>query len=487
MSSKFFPLVHYTLDAGKYELLPFRFEPYSEDEVVITNAVGEFHFLHRNKLNQLVDHQLQPSDLDYQHLRARHFLREPSDQAPIELLALKTRTKFHRLSNFTNLHIFVVSLRCDHSCPYCQVSRQSEDKAAFDMTRETADKALDIVFRSPNPAIKIEFQGGEPLLNFDLIKYIVETAEKRNKTENRELAFVIATTLSLATTEILEYCRDHNIYLSSSLDGPEDLHNKNRPRPGRDSYAKFVEGLRKARDIVGYDAVSALMTTSPASLGRVKEIIDEYLKHGFGGIFLRHLSPYGFAIKTKAYQGYDAERWLEFYREGLSYILELNKNGIPFKEHYSSILLTKMLTADNPGFVDLMNPSGAGIAAVVFNYDGDIYASDESRMLHEMGDSSFRIGNLHKNIYEEIFASDALLSLLEDSFTSSIPMCSDCAFEQWCGADPVFHHAMYGDILGRKPESEFCKRTMGIIRYLLEIMRTDKEAKRIFMRWANKC
>lgn len=489
MSSKFLPLVHYTPEQGKYELLPFRFEParFSEDEVVITNAVGEFHFLSRTKLNALVDHQLQPNDPEYQHLRARHFLREQNDQAPIDLLALKTRTKLHRLANFTNLHLFVVSLRCDHSCPYCQVSRQSEDKAAFDMTRETADKGLDIVFRSPNPALKIEFQGGEPLLNFELIKYIVEAAEKRNETAKRELAFVIATTLSLATTEILEFCRDHNIYLSSSLDGPEDLHNKNRPRPGRDSYARFVEGLRKARDIVGYDSVSALMTTSPASLGRVKEIIDEYLKHGFGGIFLRHLSPYGFAIKTKSYQGYDVDVWLKFYREGLDYILELNKMGIPFTEHYSSILLTKMLTADNPGFVDLMNPSGAGIAAVVFNYDGDIYASDESRMLHEMGDSSFRLGNLHKNTYEEIFTSDVLLSLLDDSFTSSIPMCSECTFEQWCGADPVFHHAMYGDILGRKPESEFCRRTMGIIKHLLEIMRTDKEAKKIFMRWANKC
>ncbi len=487
MSSKFFPLVHYTPEQGKYELLPFRFEPFSEDEVVITNAVGEFHFLTRNKLNALVDHKLHPNDPEYQHLRARHFLREQNDQAPIDLLALKTRTKLHRLANFTNLHLFVVSLRCDHSCPYCQVSRQSEDKAAFDMTRETADKGLDMVFRSPNPALKIEFQGGESLLNFELIKYIVEAAEKRNETAKRELAFVIATTLSLVTIDILEYCRDHNINLSSSLDGPEDLHNKNRPRPGRDSYAKFVEGLRKARDIVGYDSVSALMTTSPASLGRVKEIIDEYLKHGFGGIFLRHLSPYGFAIKTKSYQSYDVDVWLKFYREGLDYILELNKMGIPFTEHYSSILLTKMLTADNPGFVDLMNPSGAGIAAVVFNYDGDIYASDESRMLHEMGDSSFRLGNLHKNTYEEIFTSDVLLSLLDDSFTSSIPMCSECTFEQWCGADPVFHHAMYGDILGRKPESEFCRRTMGIIKHLLEIMRTDKEAKKIFMRWANKC
>ena len=139
--------------------------------------------------------------------------------------------------------------------------------------------------------IKIEFQGGEPLLNLDLVKHIVEEAEIRNQTENRDLQFVIATTLSLITTEILEFCRDHGIYLSSSLDGPKDLHNKNRPRHNQDSYDRFVEGLNKARDIVGRDSVSALMTTSPASLDQAKDIIDEYIKLGFDSIFLRHLSP----------------------------------------------------------------------------------------------------------------------------------------------------------------------------------------------------
>ena len=171
----------------------------------------------------------------------------------------------------------------------------------------------------------------------------------------------------------------------------------------------------------------------------------------------------------------------------MDYILALNKQGIRFSEQYSTIILTKMLTVNDPGFVDLMNPSGAGISAVVFNYDGDVYASDESRMLHEMGDSSFKLGNLHKNSYEEIFTSDALLAALEDSFTLSAPMCSECAFEPWCGADPVFHHATFGDVLGKKPESEFCKRSMGVIRYLLEKIKTDPTALSIFKHWVNKC
>ncbi|MBP0624735.1 His-Xaa-Ser system radical SAM maturase HxsB [Cupriavidus consociatus] len=485
--SKFLPLEGFLDSSGTYHLLPFRFEPLNAEEVVLTNAVGEFTFLSREKLDDLVGHRLKPTDSDYVALRSRHFISEEGDEASLELLALKTRTKFNKLANFTNLHLFVVSLRCDHSCQYCQVSRQSEDKGAFDMTRETADKALGLVFQSPNPAIKIEFQGGEPLLNFDLIRYVVDKAERRGQAEGRDLEFVITTTLALATDEILEYCRDHHIYLSSSLDGPEDLHNKNRPRPGRDSHARFVAGLQRARDIVGYDSVSALMTTSPASLNRVRDIIDEYVKHGLSGIFLRHLSPYGFAMKTKSFQAYNAERWLQFYKEGLDYILELNKAGLPFTEYYSSLILTKMLTSNDPGFVDLMNPAGAGIAAVVFNYDGDVYASDESRMLREMGDTTFRLGNVHENTYEQIFTNDALLNALEDSFTGSAPMCSDCAFEPWCGAEPVFHHAMYGDVLGRKPESEFCKRMMGVTKHLLDIMRRDAEAKEIFMRWVNRC
>ncbi|WP_163083134.1 4Fe-4S cluster-binding domain-containing protein, partial [Acinetobacter baumannii] len=75
-------------------------------------------------------------------------------------------------------------------CPYCQVSRQMDGETSFDMTPEMADKSLDFVFPSPNPAIKIEFQGGEPLLNFEMVRYVVEAAKRRNLVEKRDLEFV---------------------------------------------------------------------------------------------------------------------------------------------------------------------------------------------------------------------------------------------------------------------------------------------------------
>jgi His-Xaa-Ser system radical SAM maturase HxsB len=470
-----------------YELLPFSFDRFNDDEYILTNLAGEHLMMSAADLPTLINRGLDPSHHQFASLRSKHFIRYPEEQAPLSLLALKVRTRYSRLPPFTNLHIFVVTLRCDHSCPYCQVSRQMEGEGAFDMTQEMADRALDFVFRSPNPAIKIEFQGGEPLLNFDMVKYVVTEAESRNQQMGRDLQFVIATTLSLISENVLAFCKEHSILLSSSLDGPKDLHNANRPRPGKDSHQRFEAGLKLARESLGYDQVSALMTTTDRSLDRVRDIIDEYLRLGFNGIFLRALSPYGFAIKTKKFMSYDAGRWLEFYKEGLAYILELSKAGIPFIEQYTALVLKKMLTSEDPGYVDLMNPAGIGIAAIVFNYDGAVYASDESRMLAEMGDESFKLGNLLTDSYEQIILSDRLLDALDESFTLSAPMCSECAFEPFCGADPVYHHAMYKDVLGRKAESPFCQRNMAIFKHLIELMRNDRQTRDIFMEWANGC
>lgn len=483
--SKFQSLQSYetSLEAG-YRLLPIRFSRLSDDEYVLTNLVGEYSLLPRSALEKFVRHKLDPHSDIYQELKSKHFLLDDDSNVALDLLSLKWRTKLSRLADFTGLHMFVVSLRCEHSCPYCQVSRQSENRDKYDMSTEVADKALDLVFRSPSPAIKIEFQGGEPLLNFETVRYVVERAEEMNREAARDLAFVIATNLALITDEILAFCREHDVLISTSLDGPEHIHNKNRPRPGNDSYCRTIDGIKRARDTLGYDRVSALMTTTEISLTRPTEIIDEYIRQDFNSIFLRPLSPYGFAIKTKWYGAYNAKRWLEFYFEGLDYIIKVNKNGYLFIEQFAATILSKMLTPFEPGYVDLMSPSGIGVGAVVYNYDGDVYASDEGRMLAEMGSDKFRLGNVISDSYEEIFLSDALLDPLEESFADSVPMCNECAFQTYCGSDPVFHFATQGDYVGHKPSSEFCIRNMAIFKHLIELMK-DAETKRILQSWVS--
>src|SRR4051812_18869019 len=140
---------------ASYSLLPFRFLCLAADRYVITNMAGEYLIIRRAELDDLVKHRLCQGTVLYNDLLSRHFLSDCTSNLAHDLLAMKVRSKNRHLPGFTSLHIFVVTLRCEHSCPYCQVSRQSEDRSAFDMSAATADRALELVFRSPSSSIKI--------------------------------------------------------------------------------------------------------------------------------------------------------------------------------------------------------------------------------------------------------------------------------------------------------------------------------------------
>lgn len=468
---------------GAHRLLPFRFTRLDTKRYVITSLAGEHLVVERRDVQRIIDGDLRAEEPLYEELLSRHLIMDSTSDVALDLLATKYRTKLAHLADFTGLHIFVVTLRCDHSCPYCQVSRVSEDAARYDMSMETAERAVALVFRSPNRHLKVEFQGGESLLNFDLIRFIVQEVESRNVDEQRTIEFVIATNLAPLTDSMLEYCRDHRIYISTSLDGPEALHNANRPRPGNDSHQRAVEGIARCREVLGHDAVSALMTTTSRSLDQPEAIIDEYRRLEFDSVFLRWMSPYGFASKTASVLGYPANAWNRFYERGLRYILSINTSGERFQEDYASIILRKMLTPFATGYVDLQSPSGLGCSVAVYNYDGGVYASDEARMLAESGDQAFRLGNVEDS-YEELFGSARLLELLMNTMTEGTPMCHDCAFEPFCGTDPILHHATQGDPVGHRPTSLFCQRNMSTFRLLITLLEDDPLARNVLESWA---
>ncbi len=447
------------------------------------NEVGEHLFLTDSEFARFVGRELSSEDETYLDLKGKHFLHDSDSTVPIRMLAVKYRTKKAHLEGFTKLHIFVVTLRCEHTCRYCQVSRVTADRTRFDMTPETAAKALEFTFRSSAHRMKIEFQGGEPLLNFERIVQVVERAKEIAAGDGREVAFVVASNLAPLNDEMLAFFRRHGVALSASLDGPPFVHDCNRPRPGSNSHELAITGVRRAREVLGEGRVSALMTTTRLSLDHPREIVDEYVAQGFHSIFLRSLSPYGFALKTARRIGYETDSFLRFYAAGLERVLEVNKQGYFLSEVYAQLLLTRILTPFATGYVDLQSPAGAGIGAAVYNYDGDIYASDEGRMLAEMGHSRFRLGNLHADSYEAVFGGWRIRDLVEESCVESIPGCSDCAFQPWCGADPAFHYATQGDAVGHRPTSEFHKRNDFIIRHLLRLYREDDDTRKIFWNW----
>ena len=174
----------------------------------------------------------------------------------------------------------------------------------------------------------------------------------------------------------------------------------------------------------------------------------------------------------------------ELSRDALDYIIELNKKGVEILEKTASLFLTRILTDDNPNFMDLRNPCGAAIGQLAYNYDGRVYTCDEARMVSEMGDDLFCIGNVAENTYDDVIHHDSVGSLCLASCLESLPGCSDCAYNPFCGVCPVYNFQMQGDLFALQPDNDRCKVQMGIQDYLFTLLRDGgDEIRQLLDRW----
>ena len=461
-----------------YYILPFDFTRISGKEVLV-NELGDMIISPRGTVHKIVDGSL-PKDNLYKSLISNFFLSEELIPPLIELYAERLREKKRFLDSWTGLHIFVLTLRCNQNCVYCQASSREENSENCTMSMDTMKKAVDLMFKSPSESITMEFQGGEPSLVPDLIEYGITLAEEKNKSAHKEITYVLCTNSIHLTDRMLEICEKYNVVISTSLDGPKFLHNSNRGK--KDSYEKVVEGIRKGREVVGENKVSALMTTSVEGLNYPIEIIDEYVSLGFHSIFLRALNPYGLATHNDDWDLY-TNRFIEFYKKSFEHILEINKSGYFFIEEFAAIILRKILTPYCTGFVDLQSPAGVINSVLIYNYDGGVYCSDESRMLAELGDYTFRLGSVQDK-YEELVFGKKAKEVANVWANEALAGCSDCALRQYCGADPVRNYSTQGDMYGNRATSLLCKKNKSIIEYLISLMieRPD-EVMPIFRSW----
>lgn len=469
----------------KYYLLPFRFININNEKELLVNEIGDFILVPVGTAEKVIKRQISiHSDKElHEDLLAGFFISDTLIPDIMPLLEARYRTQKSFLDEFTSLHIFVISLRCEHTCHYCQVSRVTKNKSVFDMSTYHIDKGIEIMLQSPSNHLTMEFQGGEALLAFDKIVYAVEKTKHLALQKGKKISYVICTNLAPLHEDMLPFIMENNIMISTSLDGPEFIHNKNRHRPGNNSYQLTIQGIEHCRRVLGEERVSALLTTTSLSLEFPNEIVEEYVARGFRNIFLRPISPYGFANYNPKKNYYETERFLNFYKKAFERILEYNRSGYFIREDYATIILKKILTPFPVGYVDLQSPAGLINSVVVFNYDGRIYASDEARMLAEMKDYTFQLGVLGKTTYNEVFYGEKALAIAEVWSNETLAGCSECAFQSYCGADPVHHHATQGDMYGHRPTSTYCQKNMEIIRYLFELMDNDPANERIFRSW----
>jgi sulfatase maturation enzyme AslB (radical SAM superfamily) len=239
----------------------------------------------------------------------------------------------------------------------------------------------------------------------------------------------------------------------------------------------------------GYDPdlwhVDALMTATRKSLSQGREIVDLYVDLGIRNIHLRPLNPFGFANKTWRAIGYSMAEFMEFYRDTLDYILELNAQGVQIQEGRAATFLQKMLTPDDPNYVDIRTPIGSGTGQLSYHYDGTIYPSDEGRMVAAGGDDIFAIGNVAHSTWDEVYGHPTVKAMAVASMTDTLPGCSTCFNAPWCGVRPMHNYMQTRDLFGQRPNTPKCIQHMGIATLLLDKLAHDDDGsvERIFRRW----
>lgn len=467
-------------------MLPFNFGR-KNNRILMSNDIGEFYFLEGKAFDKFVAMKLEPQSEIFKGLESKFMVCKENLADTIDLMATRYRTKKRFLYDFTSLHMFVVTQRCNQKCTYCHASSVDDTfNKNYDMDIKTARKCVELALTSPSPHIKIEFQGGEPLLNFNTVKEIVEYAKQLNQDKTKIIEFVICTNLTQLDAQKLEYTKQNKICISTSLDGPQDIHDKCRKtRKGYGTYQKVTENMAWASQELGSDNISALMTITPYSLRKLRAVIDEYLEKGLQSIFLRMINPYGRVTSSWQELGYSVEEFILNYQDALKYIIELNLQGVFFPEEFTALLLARILTPFSTGFVDLQSPTGAGISGVIYETNGDVFIADEARMLARMtGEKTFCLGNVNENSWQDMFCGKLLKEIIEDSCIESSPGCAWCVFQPYCGSDPIRNYIQYKDFKGNASRTDFCKKHRAIFNTLFSYLENGSdEIHDVFWSW----
>ena len=455
---------------------------------VVTNAQGDWVILTAPEFKAFGEGTVERGTDLWDRLKAANLTRaEFAVRAAVA--RLKKRMKF--LDNGPNLHMLVVTLRCNETCVYCHASRADMTAVETDMSAEIAEKSVELALGSPSPFITVEFQGGEPLVNFSVVKHAIEYGQRRAKEIGKSIEFTMVSNLALMDEEKLSFLLDHKVQICTSIDGPEHLHDKQRKLIGSSAFKAAVHWIKRINQAYierGLDPslyhVEALLTTTREALSRGREIVDTYEALGCKAMFLRPIDPFGFVEKTAHRVEYPREEYLQFYRDTTDYIIELNKQGKQVLERYAAIFMSKILNGEDPNFLDIRSPSGAGISAIAYNYGGLVFAGDEARMMHETGDDTFLLGKVGELTYDTMMSHPTIRALVLGSNLNGRPDCVNCAYNPYCGVDGVHTYKTQGSISGRMRESTVSAVHKGIMDYLFEKIREgDPETMQVFRRW----
>lgn len=327
----------------------------------------------------------------------------------------------------------LISHDCNLRCKYCFASTGDYGEGRKLMTFETGKKAIDFLIENSGDRVNLEldFFGGEPLMNFDVVKQIVEYARSKEKEYNKNFRFTITTNGMLLTDERIDFINKEMSNVVLSIDGRKEVNDRLRVRvDGTGSYDKILEGYKKLVSKRGDKDYYVRGTFTKYNLDFSNDVMHLY-DLGFDQVSVEPVMadkemPYAIVEN-------DLEAIYKEYEVLADKLEKIRENG-----GFCNFFHFMLDLDQGPCAIKRLRGCGSGNEYVAITPDGDIYPCHQF-----VGIPEFKMGNLEDGTFDK-----SIKEKFANTHVYAKDDCKKCWAKFYCSGGCNANNFLYeGDIL----------------------------------------
>lgn len=327
-----------------------------------------------------------------------------------------------------------VAHTCNLNCSYCFASQGKYHGDRAIMSLEVGKRALDFLIEHSGTRtnLEVDFFGGEPLMNFDVVKELVAYAREREKECHKNFRFTLTTNGMLIDDDVIDFANRECSNVVLSLDGRKEIHDRFRvDHAGRGSWEQIVPKFQKlveAREGKNYYMRGTFTHANPDFL----KDIEEMLRLGFTELSMEPVVCA--ADDPSALTEEDLPIVMEQYEKLAELMLERHRAGKPFTFYHYMIDLK-----GGPCIYKRISGCGSGTEYMAVTPWGDLYPCHQF-----VGEERFKLGNVFDGVDNTEVQNEFMACNVY-----SRPECKDCWAKLYCsgGCAANAYHAT-GSVTG---------------------------------------
>ena len=277
---------------------------------------------------------------------------------------------------------------CNLNCSYCFASQGKYHGERALMSYEVGKRALDFLVENSGTRrnLEVDFFGGEPLMNFDVVKKLVEYARSIEKEKGKNFRFTLTTNGVLIDEDVIDFANREMSNVVLSLDGRKEVHDRYRvDYAGNGSFEKIVpkfQKLVKARGGKNYYMRGTFTHANPDFLEDIKTMLDL----GFNELSMEPVVAA--ANDPSALTEEDKAIVMKQYEDLAKLMIERDKEGRPFTFYHYMIVLK-----GGPCIYKRISGCGSGTEYMAVTPWGDLYPCHQF-----VGDEKFKLGDIWNGV-----------------------------------------------------------------------------------------